>query len=187
MIHLSPDVSTITSKQPECTHDQNHSSSDQSEQIAVGAHIVQSSEILPIIQPLTSSTTSSSTSAHTMATRLQQGIVKPNPKYFLATISVPTEPKSVKSVLKHPGWVAAIQEEHSALHQKDTWDLVPRPPNVNLIGSKWVFKTKLKADGSLERLKARLVAKGYTQIPGIDFIEDFSPVIKPTTIRVSTS
>lgn len=72
----------------------------------------------------------------------------------------------------------------SFIYQNETWDLVPRLPNVNLIGSKWVFKTKLKADGSLERLKARLVAKWYTQIFGIDFIENFSPIIKPTTIRV---
>ncbi|KAJ8631003.1 hypothetical protein MRB53_024326 [Persea americana] len=61
---------TITSHQPESTHAQNHSSSDQSEQVAIGAPIVQSSEIQPIIQPPTSSATSSSTSAHPMVTWL---------------------------------------------------------------------------------------------------------------------
>lgn len=55
-----------------------------------------------------------------------------------------------------------MKEELSALHHNDTWDLVPRDPEMNVVGSKWVFKTKLKADGSVERFKARLVAKGYT-------------------------
>lgn len=58
---------------------------------------------------------------------------------------------------------------------------------MNVIGCKWVFKTKLTPNGSLERLKARLVAKGFHQEAGVDFTETFSPVIKHATIRIVLS
>ncbi|RVW59273.1 Retrovirus-related Pol polyprotein from transposon RE1 [Vitis vinifera] len=55
---------------------------------------------------------------------------------------------------------------------------------MHVIGSKWVFKPKLKPNGSLDRLKACVVTKGYHQVDGLDYIETFSPVIKPGTIRM---
>ena len=58
---------------------------------------------------------------------------------------------------------------------------------MNVVGSKWVFKAKLNANGTLDKLKARLVAKGYHQIDGIDYTETFSPVIKPGTTHLVLS
>ncbi|KAJ6866233.1 Retrovirus-related Pol polyprotein from transposon TNT 1-94 [Populus alba x Populus x berolinensis] len=130
----------------------------------------------------------SSTSApRTMTTRSQHGIIKPNPKYALTSVisaGIPREPRSVRAALAHPGWKAAMEDELTSLHQNQTWKLVPRTTDMHIIGSKWVFKTKLKSDGSLERLKARVVAKGYHQIDGLDYTETFSPVVKPGTIRL---
>ena len=74
-----------------------------------------------------------------------------------------------------------------ALHHNQTWVLIPRQPKMHVIGSKWVLKPKLKSYGTLDRLKAQLVAKGYHQIDGIDYIDTFFPVIKPSTIRLVLS
>ena len=76
-----------------------------------------------------------------------------------------------------------MQSEFDALQRNNTWTLVDRPPGVRVITGKWVYKYKLRADGSLERYKARWIVRGDTQRPGIDFGETFTPVVKPATIR----
>lgn len=55
---------------------------------------------------------------------------------------------------------------------------------MNVIGVKWVFKAKYKADNSLDKLKARLFAMGFNHEEGIDSSESFSPVVKPATMRL---
>jgi hypothetical protein len=65
--------------------------------------------------------------------------------------------------------------------------LVPRPPDVNVIRSMWIFRHKEKSDGTFERHKARLVGDGAGQQVGIDCGETFSPVVKPATIRTVLS
>ncbi|KAL5732483.1 hypothetical protein ACOSP7_031842 [Xanthoceras sorbifolium] len=61
---------------------------------------------------------------------------------------------------------------------------MPPPPNCNIVGHKWVFRIKYNVDGFISKYKARLVAKGFHQTPGVDFSDPFSPVIKPSTIRL---
>lgn len=127
--------------------------------------------------------------SHPMITRNKDGTRKPKVHFSLINVIDPslTEPHLVKSALKNKNWVTTMEEELLALRENNTWELVPRVPNMNVIGSRWVYKIKSKADGSIERFKARLVAKGYAQVEGLDFEETFSPVIKPTTIRLVVS
>jgi hypothetical protein len=69
-----------------------------------------------------------------------------------------------------------MNEELDQIEKNDTWELVPRPKNKNVIGTKWVFRNKLNEYGQVTRKKPRLVCKGYAQIEGINFEETFSPV-----------
>ena len=88
---------------------------------------------------------------------------------------------------KRREWRQAMNLEFDALLQNHTWTLVPSHPSQNLIGCKWVFQVKRKADGSVERHKARLVAKSFHQLSGVDYDETYSPVIKPTMVRIMLS
>jgi hypothetical protein len=75
-----------------------------------------------------------------------------------------------------------VVAEYSTLQRNQTWELVPPKKGVNLIDSKWIYKVKRKVDGSVDRLKARLVAKEFKQRYGVDYLDTFCPVVKPTTI-----
>ena len=65
-----------------------------------------------------------------------------------------------------------------------TWELVDLPPGTKIIGCKWIFKRKLKQDGSIEKYKASLVAKGLKQMTDVDYFDIFFPITRITSIRV---
>ena len=77
-----------------------------------------------------------------------------------------------------------MQEELAKFECNQVWDLVPRPSDTNIIGTKWIYKNKFDEKGKITRNKARLVAQGYTQIEGIGFHETFAPVAKLERIRL---
>ena len=140
--------------------------------------------VSPLDMPPTTLLPPSTTNVHPMITRR-----KAREHHYCVAFKPTdsTEPRSIKFALQSPHWLHAMQDELAALQQNHTWDLVPRHDAMNIMGSRWVFKTKLKSDGSIKRFKARLVTKGYNQLVGLDFHETFSPVIKPTTIRLALS
>jgi len=70
------------------------------------------------------------------------------------------------------------------LKKNNTWELVPRPADKNVIGTKWVFKNNMNEQGQIVRNKERLVCKGYAQIKGVDFEETFAPVARLEAIRM---
>ncbi|KAK1698711.1 hypothetical protein QYE76_015408 [Lolium multiflorum] len=124
-------------------------------------------------------------------TRLQQGIRQPK-KYTDGTVrygmlASSGEPRNLPAALSDPHWRAAMQEEYNALMENQTWTLVPSSKTKNLIGCKWVYRIKRRADGTIDRYKARLVAKGFKQRYGIDYEDTFSPVVKIATIKIVLS
>jgi hypothetical protein len=147
---------------------------------------------LPPTDAALNSTSTVGTKPHPYGTRLQNAIRKPKLRtngtvsYSVERMST-VEPHSHIDALKHPLWRQAMNDEFAALIRNQTWHLVPPRSGINVIDSKWVFKLKHKPDGSIDRYKARLVAKGFKQQHGLDYDDTFSPVIKPTTIRVLLS
>ncbi|KAA0040677.1 pol protein [Cucumis melo var. makuwa] len=97
--------------------------------------------------------------------------------YERCNVSV-CEPANYAEVKKDQRWVAAMEEELSMVEKNKTWILVDRPQDRKVIGVKWVFRTKLNADGSINKHKAKLVVKGYAQIFGVDYSDTFAHVAR---------
>ena len=82
-----------------------------------------------------------------------------------------------------PEWEKAAKAELDMLSEKGTWKLVDLPSGRKAIGNRWVFTKKFDEKGNLSRYKARLVAQGFSQIPGQDYSETFSPVMRLDSLR----
>ena len=101
------------------------------------------------------------------------------------TYMLEDEPQSFKEAIstpKAPFWKEAVNSEIESILQNHTWELVDLPRGCKPLGYKWIFKRKLKADGSIDKYKARPVVKGYKQKEGVDYFDTYSHVTRITSI-----
>lgn len=80
-------------------------------------------------------------------------------------------------------WIPAIFDEYESLIQNSTWTVCELPPDRKAIRGKWIFTFKPGYKQVAPRFKARFVAKGYSQIYGLDYVDTFSPAVKPYSLR----
>ena len=94
-----------------------------------------------------------------------------------------TKPSSFKDAVQEPTWVDAMVEEYDSIVRNSSWEIVPRPVEKSVVGSRWIYKVKQAANGSVEKYKARFFSRGLSQIEGIDYEETFAPVARYSSIR----
>ena len=93
------------------------------------------------------------------------------------------EPTSFQIVVEDLSWRTAMLKEITTIQKNWTWSLTTLPPYKTPISTKWIYKTKLKLNGSVQHKKARIVSCGYEQQEGMDFQDTFAPVVKWVSIR----
>ena len=100
---------------------------------------------------------------------------------------ISAKPSSYEEAASKQVWVDAMIEENSSIMKNDVMVVVPKPTEKSVVTSRWLYKIKHAADGSIEKYEARFVARGFTQKEGIDYDETFVLVARYTTIRTIIS
>ena len=113
--------------------------------------------------------------------------ISKNPKPFSNYVAlmcdlVDQESTNYEEAVQKKEWEEAMTEEYQSIMKNDVWDVVPRPEGKSVVSSKWIYKIKHTADGSIEKYKARFVARGFSQKEGIDYEETFAPVARYTSV-----
>ncbi|KAE8698982.1 ABC transporter G family member 7 [Hibiscus syriacus] len=180
-LHMHSGEHSVNNEPGSPTHEFAVDVSSQQEQSA-SAEQEQSSSTEQVQNPETVPATRVS-NTHSMITRSKHGIFKPK----IYSVQCKAVPGDIRATLKDDDWRMAVMAEYNTLISNNTLDIVELPPGRKAIGCKWLFKVKKNVDGSVERLKARLIAKGYSQIPGYDFMDTFSPVVRFFTVNILIS
>ena len=94
-----------------------------------------------------------------------------------------SEPSSFKEAAQHDVWQEDMVEEYDSIMKNQVWEVVPRPQGKKVVGSRWIYKVKHAADGSVEKYKPCFVEKGFSQKEGIDYEKTFAPVARYSSIR----
>ncbi|KAL0373734.1 UNVERIFIED_CONTAM: Retrovirus-related Pol polyprotein from transposon TNT 1-94 [Sesamum radiatum] len=107
-------------------------------------------------------------------------------EHVISAFLIDEDPKSYTEAITSIDssfWKEAIKNELDSIMENHTWELADLPTGSKPIKCKWVFRRKIRPDGSLDKFKARLVVVGYTQRKDIDYFDTYSPVTKIATIR----
>ena len=94
-----------------------------------------------------------------------------------------TVPTTYEEASVHQVWRDAMMEEYNSIMKNGVWEVVPSPKGKSIVTSKWLYKIKHAADGSIEKYKAQYVARGFSQIEGVDYDETFASVARFSSIR----
>lgn len=86
------------------------------------------------------------------------------PEQVHLSLQSTVERSSFEEVRNDEHWMKEMEEELSQIEKSETWELVLRPMDINVIGTKWVFRNKLNEYEQVTRNKDRLVCKGYAQV-----------------------
>jgi hypothetical protein len=93
------------------------------------------------------------------------------------------EPTTFEEAVQKEQWKEAMTEEHQSIMKNEVWEIIPRPKEKLLVTSKWVYKIKHAADGSVDKYKARFIARGFSQKEGEYYDETFTPVARYTSTK----
>jgi hypothetical protein len=113
-------------------------------------------------------------------------VKKPKPFSSYTTLMcdlLEEEPTCFEEAIQRKEWADAMTEEYQSIMKNEVWEIVPRPKNKDVVSSRWLFKIKHVADGSIGKYKARFVARGFFQKEGIDYEETFAHVARYTSIE----
>ena len=127
--------------------------------------------------------TTTETSDETWYNSFKQQLEEASEDYALIATPEPLDYQQAISSPESEEWTKAMKAEITELQAKETWDLVPLPPEKKALKGRWVFKLKELPDKN-SLYKARWVAKGFQQKPGVDFTETFANTVNPTTYRL---
>jgi hypothetical protein len=113
-------------------------------------------------------------------------VKRPNPfsSYMALMCDILEEkPTCFEEAIQRKEWADAMTEEYQSIMKNEVWEVVPKPKSKDVVSSKWLFKIKHVADGSIEKYKARFFSHGFSQKEGIDYEDTFTLVARYTSIR----
>lgn len=129
-----------------------------------------------------------SSSIHQMQTRLKTSSGNSMEAFIYVVLQshdlVEAEPGDIYSAIKSPHQANVVQDEMTALAVNNTWCFTSLPGGRICVGCKCLFKNKRNHDGPIARYKACFVAIVFSQKPGFDFQDTFSPVVKASIVYI---